>query len=922
MNRILVVIAGAAIVLLAAELALSHRDMSKPLFVAADGVDAGRCQDAAAPCQSIGYALGQAGKGAEIRVAAGSFSVAQSEDLFLLISGAVQIGGGYDRDSGFVQRGEAATTLSGVPEQYRASLRGGGLHVIADIKGTNAELARDTDKLLTVQAKLQKGNQPGPCTAGMVDNLACDRVDLLAHVPFSAISRQPTAGNDVWGFRDLNTGREYVIAGFNRGAAVFDVTNPQAPGEVGFIDGQNATWRDVKVYQYFDTSAQRYRAYAYVTTDGSSDGLYVIDLSNLPHSVTRVSYPSQFSSAHNVYSTSTDFATGLALTTTPHLIIAGSNVNVGQYRAYDLANPSAPQFVTGSSVPNVLTGNDQSYMHDAASLVITDQRKDTQCVNGGAYCELLLDFNEERVAIWDITDITDPRHLNAGNAEYAQRGYVHSGWWTEDRQFMFVHDELDEQGSGLNTTLRVFSLSNLNSPQLAGTWTGPTNAIDHNGFVRGNRYYMSNYKRGLTILDISNPASPVLTAHLDTYPFADNSGFSGAWGVYPYLSNGTIAVSDINSGVYLARDRSRDVAAGSLSFQSSSYGAVEGQTAGLTVTRTGSGAGAVSVDIETVHATADASDYTLQTTTLNWADGDGSTRTVAIAAVADGTSENLELLIVRLVNPTGGATLGDRNSAQLYVSEAGSASELQLLNNDIQVTERGFGRAIVVLQRTGSAAGAVSVDYSLTAGDATANVDFTGATSGTVSWADGDANPRSLEFLISDDGSSESQEFFELTFSNPSGAALSGSATQRVTILNGIGTNLAPNAIVASGTTVAENTPVTLDGSQSNDPDGDTLNYQWTQIGGPTVTLSATTTAVTTFTAPDVASDTLLQFRLTVSDPAGLSNSATANVTVTNSNPAPASGGGGGGGGAPGLLLLIALWLAALQRTLIRKDRA
>jgi hypothetical protein len=209
---------------------------------------------------------------------------------------------------------------------------------------------------------------------------------------------------------------------------------------------------------------------------------------------------------------------------------------------------------------------------------------------------------------------------------------VHSGWWTEDRQFMFVHDELDEQGSGLNTTLRVFSLSNLNSPQLAGTWTGPTNAIDHNGFVRGNRYYMSNYKRGLTILDISNPASPVLTAHLDTYPFADNSGFSGAWGVYPYLSNGTIAVSDINSGVYLARDRSRDVAAGSLSFQSSSYGAVEGQTAGLTVTRTGSGAGAVSVDIESVHATADASDYTLQTTTLNWADGDSSTRTVAIAA--------------------------------------------------------------------------------------------------------------------------------------------------------------------------------------------------------------------------------------------------------------------------------------------------
>jgi hypothetical protein len=36
-------------------------------------------------------------------------------------------------------------------------------------------------------------------------------------------------------------------------------------------------------------------------------------------------------------------------------------------------------------------GND--YMHDAASMIITDSRKDTQCVNATSYCELLFDFN-------------------------------------------------------------------------------------------------------------------------------------------------------------------------------------------------------------------------------------------------------------------------------------------------------------------------------------------------------------------------------------------------------------------------------------------------------------------------------------------------------------------------------------------------
>ncbi|MGB5739624.1 MAG: choice-of-anchor B family protein [Woeseia sp.] len=919
MQRIVAALIVVLSLLLAADLSFGHRDMSKPLFVAADGTDSGRCQDAAAPCRSIAYALSQAGKGAEIRVAAGSYSIEKPENLFMLISGNVAIGGGYDRASAFVSRGEQLSTLSGVPEQFRPVLRNSGFHVIADVKGADTPLARDTGKLLAVQDKLQNGNQAGPCVGGMIDNLACDRVDLLAHIPFSAISRVPSAGNDVWGFQDLNTGREYVIAGFNRGTAVFDVTDPLAPREVGFIDGQNASWRDIKVYQFFDGTAGRWRAYAYVTTDGSSDGLFVIDLGDLPHAVSRVNYASQFSNAHNVYSTSTDFSTGLPLTSTPRLIIAGSNLNVGQYRAYDLANPANPLFVSGSNIPNVLAGNDQSYMHDAASLLITDERKDTQCVNGVAYCELLLDFNEERVAVWDITNITDPQHLNAGLPEYGQRGYVHSGWWTEDRQFMFVHDELDEQRSGLNTTLRVFSLADLRNPQLVGNWIGPTNAIDHNGFVRGNRYYMSNYKRGLTILDITDPASPVLTGHLDTYPFGDDAGFSGAWGVFPFLPSGTIAISDINSGVYLARDRSRGVDAGSLAFQSTSFAVAEGQLGQFTVNRTGNSIGAVSVDVEVVHATGAANDYSLLTATLSWPDGDSTARTVDLAAVADGGNEGLELLLLRLVNPGGGATLGDQNSAEVYVSEAGAASELRLFDNDVTVSERGFGKAIVVVQRTGSAAGAVSVDYSMTAGDATAGDDFSGTTSGTLSWADGDATPKWLEFAISDDGVNEATEFFELTLSNPGGAAISGSATQTVRILNGTGQNLAPNALVAGSTTVNENTQVTLDGRQSNDPDGDSLVFQWTQVSGPNVTLSSPSAAVTNFTAPAVSSDALLQFRLTVTDPAGLSDSATASVTVRNVD---SSGGGGGGGGAAGLLLVASLLVVAARRRLTRRDAA
>ncbi len=903
--------------------ARAHGDTSIPLFVAADGENRGDCSDAAAPCRSIGYALRHAGKGTLIRVAGGRYALDDTGDLFLVLSGVVEVSGGYDRGSGFARRSaDAVSIVTGVPREYREALRERGFHVIADAKGQQpvkaAALARKTGQLLELHGKLQQGLSAGPCVGGTANGLACDSVDLLAHVPLTTISARPRAGNDVWGLVDLNSGREYAIAGYDLGTAVIDITDPAAPREVGFVDGQSAVWRDIKVYQHFDTAAGRYRAYAYVTTDGSTDGLFVIDLGGLPHRVARLNYPSPFSNAHNVYSTSTDFSTGLSLTATPHLIVAGSNLGAGQYRAYSLTDPAAPRFVPGSSVGNTLASGDRSYMHDAASLLIDDGRV-ASCANATTRCELLLDFNEEKLEIWDITDIADPQHLNAGSPEYAERGYVHSGWWSEDRQYAFVHDELDERSfASLNTTLRVFSLANLANPQLVGRWTGPTDAIDHNGYVRGNRYYMSNYSRGLTVLDISDPTVPREVGRLDTFPFSDSQNFVGAWGAFPFFPSGTIAVSDISEGLYLTADRSRDVPAGSFAFGSPTFGVTEGGAVDIVVAREGGTTGSVSVDLEVVHATADEDDYLLATATLTWADGEAAPRSALLTATPDGVGEDLEMLIVRLVNPGGGATLADGGLARVYVGDAGSGSTLGLFEDAINVSERGFGKAIVVVVRGGSAIGAASVDYSMTAGSAQAGADFNGTVSGTLTWADGDADPKYLEFELADDGIAESDEFFELSFGNAGGAAFDGAAVARITIEDGSGSNVAPNAVVPAGLTAAETSSVTLDGSGSNDPNGDTLSYAWTQIAGPAVTLSAATSAITTFTAPSVRSDSLLQFRLTVSDPGGLTDSATVAVTVTNSG---GSAGGGSGGGAAGLLLLIAAAGAAACRR-HRRQRA
>jgi hypothetical protein len=86
--------------------------------------------------------------------------------------------------------------------------------------------------------------------------------------------------------------------------------------------------------------------------------------------------------------------------------------------------------------------------------------------------------------------------------------------------------------------------------------------------------------------------------------------------------------------------------------------------------------------------------------------------------------------------------------------------------------------------------------------------------------------------------------------------------------------NAGPSRTVLSGATVR------LSGEASVDPQGDALQYSWTQTAGTNVVLNGVATANPTFTAPSVTSDTALTFSLTVSDGAGAPSSPAA-VSIT-----------------------------------------
>ncbi len=885
MKRSILPVIALLVAALGTPVALADSD-EPPLIVAGNGSDTGNCQETGAPCRTIGYALRKVGKNGQIKVGGGSYELSDVADVVYLLSGAIDVRGSYTEGS--------RSTLVGVAPEFAAQLETKGFNVIVDTKGTYREI-------VATQASLKSNAAATVCAGGFAGNFPCNNVDLLAHIA----DRTGTArGADIWGFMDLNTHREYVIIGYSIGTAVYDVSNAEQPIEVGFIDGQTTTWRDIKIHQFWNASTARWNAYAYITADNASDGLFIIDLSQLPHRIARLAYASDFTEAHNVYLTDTDFSTGLSITgDAPMLILAGSERSDGRFRIYSLANPAVPAFVAAPATPPGQPGGDRLYMHDAASMIVTDARKDTQCVNAGSsdHCDVLFDFNESTVDIWDITVPSNPQRLS--QTPYSNSRYTHSGWWSEDQQTIFVQDELDERDRGLVTTLRAFSIANLTAPSFLGTWTGPTNAIDHNGFVRGNRYYMSNYSRGLSILDITDAASPSLVGRFDTYPSSDGVGFPGNWGTYPYLPSGNIALSDIDSGLYMVADNTLDVAQGSLSFTTTAFGGNETQAINLTVQRAGSAQGAVSVAWAVIGATADDNDVTNTNGTLNWGDGDAGDRTIALGLNDDGVAEDLERVLIKLSAPTGGASLSPPSIASAYISDPGATTSVGFQDSRIEISERGFGTAVAVVHRSGTATGPLSVDYAITAGSASAGADYSGPASGTLSWGDGDANPRWIEYAIVDDGSGEADEFLEITLSNQSIGGIAANASLRIDILDGVGSNSAPNSVAGISQTVASGATVTLNGAASNDPEGDSLTYAWSQSMGPTVTLANADTSTANFTAPTVSSDTLLRFDLQVSDPGGLSDTATASVTVS----AGSTGGGGGGGGTTGLWMLAGL---------------
>ena len=369
------------------------------------------------------------------------------------------------------------------------------------------------------------GTGPEVCADGDAGGFACSGVDLRARVPINAMDG--VGGNDIWGWFDAQTNREYALMGLRNGTAFVDITDPEDPVFLGRLPTQtvSSVWRDIKVYQ----------DHAYIVADAAgAHGMQVFDLTRLrgvsaPQACLPDSVYGEFSSAHNL---AINGQTGFAF-----VVGASANLCDEGLHMIDLADPAAPVF---AGCHFVVPGT-----HDAQCVIYDGPDLDY------AGREICFNSNENHVGIADVDDKSMTRTVST--TVYPQLGFVHQAWLTDDHRFLLVGDELDEASFGVPTRTHVLDVTDLDSPVYLYAYEAATTTIDHNLYVFGNRVYQANYSAGLRVLEFGDLANQEISevAFFDTLPTSSTGSFDGAWSVYPYLPSGTIIVSDGINGLFI-----------------------------------------------------------------------------------------------------------------------------------------------------------------------------------------------------------------------------------------------------------------------------------------------------------------------------------------------------------------------------------
>ena len=312
-------------------------------------------------------------------------------------------------------------------------------------------------------------------------------------------------GNDVWGWVDED-GSEYAIFGTVNGVSVVNISDPTDPQEVEFIDQQPSTWRDMKSWG----------DYVYVTSDqaGTTDGLLIIDMTNLPDSISyrnlnlEIPDEGEVNTCHNLY-----------IDEDGYLYLAGcADLNSGGLIVLDVfSTPGDPIYVSkGSDI----------YSHD---VYVRDGFAYSSQINNGDFA---------------IYDVSNKDSIFVVASQTTPFSFTHNAWLSDDSNILFTTDELP------NAPVASYDISDLGDIVLLDEYRPQTTlgqgVIPHNVHVYQNWLVISYYSDGCIIVDATKPDNLVEVGNYDTF-LPGLTGFNGAWGAYPFFPSGATIIGDMGT---------------------------------------------------------------------------------------------------------------------------------------------------------------------------------------------------------------------------------------------------------------------------------------------------------------------------------------------------------------------------------------
>ena len=225
----------------------------------------------------------------------------------------------------------------------------------------------------------------------------------------------------------------------------------------------------------------------------------------------------------------------------------------------------------------------------------------------------------------------------------------------------------------------------------------------------------------------------------------------------------------------------------------------------MTVVRTGGGDGKASVDYATSGGTASAGDFSGAAGTLVWAPGQTGAMSLILDVVDDATFEGDETIELSL-REANGATVGAPATATITIVDDDDAARgtvgFVLTSHSADETQ---GTLQLAVTRAGGSDGPISVRYRTQDIGAVAGSDYA-ATTGVVTWADGEAAPRMIPLQIHDDQTREGSESFAVSLFDYAGGATPGNATALVTITDDEGPSYGSLGVASDTLTVTEPT--------------------------------------------------------------------------------------------------------------------